>query len=88
MFKNHTVKTKKGYVDDMLVKSKQEKDHVRHLREMFNILRKYRMKLNLRKCVFRVESGKFLGYIVNHREIKENPTKIKALFDSNPRLYS
>ena len=48
---------------------------------MFNILRKYRMKLNPQKCVFGVESGKFLDFIVNHRRIEANPAKIHALIN-------
>ena len=37
------------------------------------------MKLNHQKCVFGVESGKFLGFMVNHRGIDANPAKIEAL---------
>ena len=37
------------YVDDMLVKSLKANDHVRDLREMFTILRRYKMKLNPNK---------------------------------------
>ena len=44
------------------------------------------MKLNPQKCVFGVESGKFLGFIVNHRGIEANPAKIKALLEmKSPR---
>ncbi|XP_074374111.1 uncharacterized protein LOC141714493 [Apium graveolens] len=39
------------------------------------------MKLNPQKCVFGVESGKFLGFMVNHRGTEANPAKIKALLD-------
>ena len=81
MFKDQIGKTMEVYVDDMLVKSKRDIDHVAHLSEMFEILRKYRMKLNPQKCVFGVESGKFLGFMVNHRGIEANPAKIKALLD-------
>ena len=53
---------------------------------MFNILRKYQMKLNPSKCVFGVGSGKFLGFMVNQRGIEVNPMKIKALFEmSSPK---
>ncbi|XP_074337138.1 uncharacterized protein LOC141674311 [Apium graveolens] len=38
------------YVDNMLVKSKKAEDHIADLAEMFHIMRKYRMKLNLQKC--------------------------------------
>ena len=53
------------YVDDMLVKSNDEADHLDDLRETFNTLRKYKMKLNPTKCVFAVSSGKFLGFMVS-----------------------
>ena len=58
-------KTMEVYMDDMLVKSLLATNHVDNLREMFLILRRYKMKLNPNKCVFGVESGKFLGYIVS-----------------------
>ena len=48
MFKDLIGKTMEVYVDDMLVKSKKANDHVTHLSQMFEILRKYRMKLNPR----------------------------------------
>ena len=66
MFKEQIGKTIEVYVDDMLVKSKTAADHVAHLSGTFVILRRYRMKLNLLKCTFRVASGKFLGFMVNH----------------------
>ncbi|XP_074327272.1 uncharacterized protein LOC141665190 [Apium graveolens] len=69
------------YVNDMLVKSKRAKDYISDLAEMFHILRKYRIKLNPQKCVFGVESGKLLGFMVNHPGIEANPEKIKTLLD-------
>ena len=39
------------------------------------------MKLNPAKCAFEVSTGKFLGFIVNHRGIEANPDKIKAVLD-------
>lgn len=79
MFKLQIGKTMEVYVDDMLVKSKKAVDHMDHLAEMFTVLRKYRMKLNPLKCSFRVESGKFLGFIMSARGIEANPTQIAAL---------
>ena len=74
------------YADDMLVKSLHATNHIHDLREMFTILRRYKMKLNPNKCVFGVESGKFLGYIVSRRGIEANPEKIKALLEmKSPR---
>uniref|UniRef100_A0A2N9EIR5 RNase H type-1 domain-containing protein n=1 Tax=Fagus sylvatica TaxID=28930 RepID=A0A2N9EIR5_FAGSY len=57
-------KTVEVYIDDILVKSKEEDDHLKDLEEMFNTLRKYQMKLNPSKCAFGVSSGKFLGFMV------------------------
>ena len=42
------------------------------------------MKLNPSKCAFGVSSGKFLGFMVNHRGIEANPAKIQALLDMQP----
>ena len=62
----------KFYVDDMLVKSLEEKRHLDNLQETFDTLRQHNMKLNLRKCAFEVLSGKFLEFMVSHRGIEAN----------------
>ncbi|KAL0410820.1 UNVERIFIED_CONTAM: hypothetical protein Slati_3671700 [Sesamum latifolium] len=69
------------YVDDMLVKSKEARDHVADLEETLSVLRKYKLKLNPGKCAFRVQGGCFLGFMVTQRGIKGNPLKIKAILD-------
>ena len=53
------------YMDGMLVKSLDEKKHLDDLQETFDTLRRYNMKLNPRKCAFKVASGKFLGFMVS-----------------------
>ncbi|XP_024035603.1 uncharacterized protein LOC112096410 [Citrus clementina] len=79
VFKPLIGKTMEVYVDDMITKSKIPEEHVRHLEETFELLRKYKMKLNPEKCAFGVESGKFLGFMVSHRGIEANPEKIQAI---------
>ncbi|KAL0444628.1 UNVERIFIED_CONTAM: hypothetical protein Slati_2185500 [Sesamum latifolium] len=69
------------YVDDMLVKSKKAKEHVKNLEETFSVLRKYKLKLNPAKCAFGVQGGRFLGFMVTQRGIEANPLKIKAIID-------
>ena len=69
------------YVDDMITKSREPRDHVKHLEETFELLRRYEMKLNPEKCAFGVGSGKFLGYLVSHRGIEANPEKIRAVME-------
>ena len=66
------------YVDDMLVKSQLENDHLDDLKETFDTFRSYNMKLNPSKCTFGVTVGKFLGFMVSQRGIKVNPDKIQA----------
>ena len=53
------------YVDDMLVKSKEEGSHLDDLNETFETLRQYKMKLNPTKCAFEVSSRKFLSFMMS-----------------------
>ena len=72
------------YVDDMLVKSRRKEDHLEDLKETFNTLRSYNMKLNLRKCTFGVTVRKFLEFMVSQRGIKANLDKIRAIMELAP----
>lgn len=65
MFSKQIGRNVEVYVDDMLVKSKEEESHLDDLREMFNTFRQYDMKLNSSKCAFGVSSGKFLRFMVS-----------------------
>ena len=67
------------YIDDMVVKNKVISEHVGDLMNIFQILRKHKLRLNASKCLFGVGSGKFLGYMVTHKGIKVNPNQIKAI---------
>ena len=68
----------------MLVKSLREKDHLDDLRETFNTLRSYNMKLNSNKCAFSVTAGKFLGFMMSQKGIEVNPEKIWAIMELEP----
>ena len=68
----------------MVMKSKVEFDHVNDLGNIFDILRRYKMRLNASKCSFGVGSGKFLGYMVTHRGIEVNPDQIKTINNLQP----
>ena len=54
------------------------------LRETFDTLHSYNMKLNPGKCAFGVTLGKFLGFMVSQRGIKANPDKIRAIMEMAP----
>jgi len=65
MFSKQIRRNMEMYVDDMLVKSKEESAHLDDLEETFTTLRQYQMKLSSSKCIFGVASGKFLGFMVS-----------------------
>ena len=72
------------YVDDMLMKSQGEGKYLDDLQETFDTLRQYNMRLNPNKCAFGISSGKFLGFMVSHREIEANLDKIQAILNMEP----
>ena len=72
------------YIDGMLVKSQREDDHLNDLKETFNTLRSYNMKLNPNKCAFEVTAGKFLGFMVSQSGIEVNLDKIRTIIEMAP----
>ena len=79
MFESQSGKNIEIYIDDMVMKIKMVSKHLGDLRVIFQILRKYKLRLNASKCSFGVVSSKFLGYMVTHRGIEVNPDQIKAI---------
>lgn len=69
------------YLDDILVYSKTEADHKRHLRLVLEKLREQRFYACLQKCEFAQPEIKFLGHIVGAEGVKVNPAKIAAVND-------
>ena len=67
------------YIDDIVVKSKVVSEHLGDLENIFEILRKHKLRLNASKCSFGVGLGKFLGYMITHRGIEVNPDQVKAI---------
>ena len=67
------------YIDDKMVKSKVEFEHIDDLENIFRILRKYKLHLNAAKCSFGIGSSKFLGYMVTHCGIEVDPNQIRVI---------
>ena len=63
MFAHQIRRNVQVYVDNMLEKSIPEDDHLNDLKETFDSLCSYNMKLNPSKCAFGVTAGKFLGFM-------------------------
>jgi hypothetical protein len=68
-----------AYIDDVVVKTMVGDNLITNLSQTFANLRRYRRKLNPKKCVVGVPSGKHLGFMVSHRGIKANPTKVDTI---------
>ena len=84
MFEPQLGKSIEVYIDNMVVKSKVVSEQVGDLRNIFEILRKHKLRLNASKCSFGVGSGKFLGYMVTHRGIEINPDQMKVINSLQP----
>jgi len=66
-----------AYVDDMVVTSLEKSKHVADLEELFITIARYKLKSE--KCVFGVEAGKFMGFLLSERGIEANPEKCAAI---------
>nr|AAO66568.1 putative gag-pol protein [Oryza sativa Japonica Group] len=73
-----------AYVDDVVVKTKQRDDLIADLEETFASICFFKMKLNPKKCIFGVTSGKLLGFMASHRGIQANSEKINAILNMKP----
>jgi hypothetical protein len=68
-----------AYMDNMVVKTREDEGLISNLAETFDNLKKFKMKLNPKKCTFGMPSGKLLGYMVSQRGIDPNPDKVPAI---------
>jgi hypothetical protein len=74
----------KAYVDDVVIKTREDEGLISDLAETFENLRKFKMKLNPKKCTFSVPSGKLLRYMVFRHGIDPNLEKVSAITKINP----
>jgi len=67
------------YIDDILIFSKSLEEHLQHLRQIFNILRKHKLYAKLEKCEFLKDELDYLGFLIGKHGIKTQPRKIEAI---------
>jgi len=84
MFHDFIGKFMQVYIDDIVVKSSVEKDHLDHLQRSFERMRKYGLKMNPLKCAFGVRASNFLGFVVHKKGIEINQNKMKAILEIKP----
>ena len=84
MFESQLEKNIEACINDMVVNSKVASEHVRDFGDIFEILKRHKLRLNTSKCSFGVGLGKFLGYMVTHREVEVSPDQIRAVNSLQP----
>ena len=67
------------YLDDLPAHSRLREDHPRHLRDIFLRCHHYKIRINPHKCVFCVETGPLLGFVVSKDGIRIDPLNIAAI---------
>ncbi|GJR37300.1 hypothetical protein Tco_1212984 [Tanacetum coccineum] len=67
--------------DEMVIKSDSEEEMLVDIKENLERLRVINLKLDPKKCSFRVEVGRFSGHLITKQEIKADPSKVKAILD-------
>lgn len=68
-----------AYIDDILIASRNEEEHLVHIREIFGRLQKYGIVINPAKCTFGQNSIDFLGYTVSSKGISPNSEKVDVI---------
>jgi hypothetical protein len=64
--------------------SKDRKDHLSHLRIVFERCRKYGISLNPKKYVFRIDEGKLLGHMASQGGVSIDPERVQSIKDVCP----
>src|SRR4051795_10147897 len=72
------------YLDDILVFSKNKKDHAEHLRLVLDKLREYQLYAKFSKCEFWLDEVLYLGHIISAKGIAVNPERVSAVLNWNP----
>ena len=79
IFHNMFHKNMEFYMDDLVVNSVKEDKHLIDLWKVFQIYRRFQLKMNPFKCAFGMTWGKFLGFIVNQHRVQVDKEKKKGI---------
>ncbi|GJU16157.1 putative reverse transcriptase domain-containing protein [Tanacetum coccineum] len=67
------------FINDILVYSKDEEEHGKHLKIILELLKKERLYAKFSKCDFLLDSVQFLGHVIDHSGVHVDPAKIEAI---------
>jgi hypothetical protein len=66
------------YLDDILIFSRRWEDHIKHVKKVFELLKKEKLYIKMSKCEFGKTSLVYLGYIVGNGQLKIDPCKSRS----------
>lgn len=67
------------FFDDILIFSETEEEHIEHLKQVFETLRKNQLYANYKKCIFGQSQVEYLGHIISKEGVATDPTKITSV---------
>jgi hypothetical protein len=73
------------YIDDLVAKTKEGRNHTDDLEEILSQVRKYNIRLNPTKCSFGLQAGKYLGFLLTRRDMR-SPSSVKEAQQLTRRL--
>nr|GEV42635.1 putative reverse transcriptase domain-containing protein [Tanacetum cinerariifolium] len=69
------------FIDDILIYSKDEKEHDEHLKTILELLKEEKLYAKILKCEFWILKVKFLGHVIDSRGIHVDPANIESIKD-------
>jgi hypothetical protein len=81
MFEKQIRRILEVYIDEMIVKTTEDKDPIANLQETIQQLHRYDLRLNPNKCTFGIEARKFLGFMFTNCRIEINLDKCSVVFN-------
>ena len=67
------------FIDDILIYSKSEDDHAKHLRIVLSVLKEKKLYAKLSKCEFWLKEVSFLGHVISSGGISVDPSKVEVV---------
>ncbi|GJY69600.1 putative reverse transcriptase domain-containing protein [Tanacetum coccineum] len=67
------------FIDDILIYSRDEKEHEEHLKTILELLKKEKLYAKFSKCEFWIHTVKFLRHVIDSSGIRVDPTKIEVV---------
>ena len=68
-----------AYLDDILIFRKTQEEHLKHVKQTLDVLKREKLYVKLSKCEFGKTSLNYLGHIVRGGELKIDPCKVAAI---------